>query len=147
MSIITCPNCGAKNRVDESRASGGKPICGRCKRELPVASSSEPLVLNDQTFDAAVKTAGDKPMLVDCWAAWCGPCRMLGPTMEQIAAESAGRWVIAKLNTDENPRTASRFKIDALPTMLVFRNGNMVDALVGLQPKAAIVERLLAHSV
>ena len=81
-------------------------------------------------------------MLVDCWAAWCGPCRMLAPTVDALAAESGGRYVVAKLDTDANPGTASRYWIDALPTLLIFRNGKVVDRLVGLQPKPAIAAKL-----
>jgi len=143
MAIVTCPNCGTKNRVDESRASDQKPICGKCKRELPdFSASSEPIVVTDQNFAATLNSAGDRPLLVDCWAAWCGPCRMLAPIVEEIAAESNGRYVIAKLNTDENPQTAAKFNISAIPTMLIFKNGKKVDEIVGLQSKPAIMQKL-----
>lgn len=143
--IVICPYCGAKNRVDESRATQ-RPICGRCKRELPVALSTEPIELTDANFDSIISSAGDKPVLVDCWAPWCGPCRMLAPTIEQLARESNGRWLITKLNTDENQKTAGRFNISAIPTMLIFRSGNKVEELVGLQPRAAIERELAKHA-
>src|SRR5688500_7117098 len=117
MPVLTCPKCGAKNRVDESRAAMQTSVCGQCRAELKLGSSAEPMALTDATFAGALAAAGDKPVLVDCWAPWCGPCRMLAPTIEQLAAESNGRWVIAKLNTDENPRTASQFNIASIPTM------------------------------
>jgi thioredoxin 2 len=139
MRIVVCPNCGANNRVDESRQA--MAICGRCKRELPIAAG-KPLVVTDETFASMLAEAGDKPVLVDCWAPWCGPCRLLEPIVEELAAESNGRWVIAKLNTDENHRRAAEYRIDAIPTMLIFKKGSLVDRLVGVQSKAGILERL-----
>src|SRR5688572_30372411 len=132
MAILTCPKCGAKNRVDESRMSSETPVCGRCKSPLGVGQNGKPLVLTDATFAGALAAAGAKPVLVDCWAPWCGPCRMLTPTIEQLAVESAGRWVIAKLNTDENQLTASQFNISSIPAMLIFKRGRLVDQLIGL---------------
>ncbi|MDQ3441821.1 MAG: thioredoxin [Planctomycetota bacterium] len=82
--------------------------------------------------------------MVDCWAPWCGPCRMLEPTIKQLAAESGGRYVVAKLNTDENQRIASQYRIDGIPTMLVFKDGQLVDKLVGLQSKQVIASRMAA---
>jgi len=143
MAIVICPNCGAKNRVDDSRAASQKAICGKCKRELPSSSAgSTPIVVTDVSFASTLAAAGDRPLLIDCWAPWCGPCRMLTPIVEELAAESAGRYVVAKLNTDENPRTAGQFNISAIPTMLIFKNGQLVDRLVGLQSKVNIVQRL-----
>jgi len=142
--VLTCPKCGAKNRVDEMRAQTMNPVCGRChtKLVLPDGAANHPIELSDSNFDTFLSSAGASPVLVDCWAPWCGPCRMLTPIIEQLAAESNGRYVIAKLNTDENPRTAGRFQIDAIPAMLIFRNGKLVDRIVGLQPKEAIRQRL-----
>jgi thioredoxin len=145
MDIVTCPNCGTKNRVDHSRARTAQPVCGKCGKPLPAPSASasggKPLVVTDASFATDVLGAG-VPVLVDCWAPWCGPCRMIAPTIDQLAAESAGRFVIAKLNTDENTRTAAEFRIDAIPTMLIFHRGQLVDRIVGLQPKPVIVSRL-----
>jgi thioredoxin len=144
--VITCPNCGAKNRVDETRARTMDPVCGRCKTKLPVpqADSSHPTELTDANFDAFLQSAGSNPVLVDCWAPWCGPCRMLTPIIDQLAAESNGRFIVAKLNTDQNPRIAGLFRIDAIPAMLIFKNAQLVDKLVGLQPKESIARRLEA---
>ena len=147
MAIVACPNCGTKNRVDENRARTLQPVCGKCGETLPAASAGgaggggKPLVVTDATFASDVLGAA-VPVLLDCWAPWCGPCRMIAPTIDQLAAESGGRFVIAKLNTDENPRTAGQFRIDAIPTMLIFYRGQLVDRIVGLQPKPAIVSRL-----
>lgn len=148
MSIVVCPNCGAKNRVDEQAAKTKRPICGRCKTplDLSAAASTHPVVVTDATFADAVLKAGPTPVLLDCWAPWCGPCRLIAPVMEELAGSSAGRYVVAKLNTDDNPRTAGQFQIDAIPTLLIFKGGKLVDRLVGLQPKPEIERRLAAHA-
>lgn len=143
-NVITCADCGTKNRVDPSRAARETPVCGRCGRALPVGSS-EPLVVTDATFERDVLGVGGVPVLVDCWAPWCGPCGMVAPTIHALAAEAGGRYVVAKLNTDDNPRTASAFRISSIPTLLIFRDGRLVDQLVGVQPKPVIAQRLARH--
>jgi thioredoxin len=96
----------------------------------------------DESFAQVLQSAGNKPVLVDCWAAWCGPCRMLAPTIEELGEEANGRWVVAKLNVDENPRVAGQFQIASIPTILLFKHGSLVDQIVGLQPKTALESRL-----
>ena len=149
MVIISCPACGAKNRVDPEKADTAQAKCGRCGTPLsvpagaaPTPDGGKPVVVTDATFEVEVLGVKGKPVLLDAWAPWCGPCLMLTPTLEQLARESNGKYKIAKLNTDENPRTASQFKISALPTMLLFKDGKLVDTLVGLQPKQAIASKL-----
>ena len=121
--------------------------CGKCGKPLqtpsngPLASAEKPLVVTDATFQTDVLGAPGV-VLLDCWAPWCGPCRMVGPIMEQLASESNGRYGIAKLNVDENPRTASQFQIQSIPTMLIFKGGKLIDRIIGAQPKQAIAERL-----
>jgi thioredoxin len=146
--LVTCPNCGAKNRVDEARAHAQQPVCGRCHTRLnvPGAQGGAPVELNEQRLDAFLRDAGGTPVLVDCWAPWCGPCRMLAPTIDQLAAESAGRYIIAKLNTDQNPAIAARYRIDGIPAMLIFKNSQLVDRIVGLYPKPEIEKRLNMHA-
>lgn len=144
MELVTCNNCGAKNRVDEGRLANSEARCGRCGEKLSATGSqdSTPVTITDQTFEREVVQATGRPVLVDCWAPWCGPCRMIAPVLDQLAAESAGRYRIAKLNVDENPQTAARFSIASIPTMLIFKNGKLIDRLIGAQPKQAIAERL-----
>jgi thioredoxin 2 len=146
MAIIRCPNCGTKNRVDESAARQMQPVCGKCGAALDVtaaaADSTKPITVTDATFAREVLDARGVPVLVDYWAEWCGPCRMVAPVLDELAAESQGRYRIAKLNVDENPLTAAQYNIRSIPTMLVFRDGTVVDRIVGAQPKQAIAARL-----
>lgn len=148
MTIVTCPNCGAKNRVDETRTDS-TPVCGKCKTPLATARSEDaghPVQFTDASLSRELQAAGDRPVLVDAWAAWCGPCRLIAPTIEQLARESNGRWVVGKLDVDANPMTAQRYRISSIPTLLIFKRGELVDTLVGLQPKQAIQARLETHA-
>ena len=94
--------------------------------------------LNENNFDKFVED--NKIVIIDCWAPWCGPCRRMGPIIEEVAEELAGKVGVAKLNTDENQGIAVRFQINAIPTLLVFKDNVLVDALVGLRPKESIIE-------
>ena len=137
---VRCPSCQAVNRVSKSKIQAGlSPKCGKCKELLSMAK--EPVIVADATFEEEVEKSS-LPVLLDCWAPWCGPCRMLAPTIEQLAEEKAGTIKVAKLNVDENPQTAMKFGIMSIPTMLIFKNGEVVDRLVGVQPKAAIEQKL-----
>lgn len=99
------------------------------------------LQLTDAAFDKDVLKS-DKPVLVDFWAPWCGPCRMLGPIVEELSKEYDGKVVVGKMNTDDNPGTASHYNISAIPTMLLFKGGQVVDQLVGVHSKGAIKAKL-----
>ncbi len=138
--IIRCPRCGVKNRVPLSRIQAG-PRCGKCKAPLS-AETSEPVVFTDMNFEDLIKTS--LPVLVDCWAPWCGPCRVIGPIIEELAKEFSGRALIGKLNVDENPITAQRFQIQSIPTLLFFKNGRIEDSIIGLVPGQEIRQRLAA---
>ncbi len=146
VDVLRCANCGTANRVPRDKlAKGLTPKCGRCKRALAPASAG-PLTVTDATFAADVERS-PLPVLVDAWAAWCGPCRMIAPAIDELAAELAGRVRVAKLNVDENPATARRFDIRSIPTLLVFAGGREVDRIVGAQSKQAIrarVDRVVA---
>lgn len=148
MAIVNCLNCGAKNRVDEAAAARSRPVCGRCGTMLGVeatasdADKGKPRIVTDKTFASDVLGRRGIPVLLDCWAEWCGPCRMIAPVLDELAAEANGRYLIAKLNVDENPTTAAQFNIRSIPTMLIFRDGALIDRIVGAQPKEAIAARL-----
>lgn len=150
MAIQTCPKCGTQNRVDENAASVSQPVCGKCGEKLPEVtapasgtSNAKPQVVTDASFaNDVVAASSSVPVLVDAWAPWCGPCRMIAPILDQLAAESEGRYKIAKLNVDENPQVAAQFQIRSIPTMLIFKNGQVVDQIVGAVPKQTIVARL-----
>ncbi len=103
------------------------------------------MTITDSNFSAEVESSA-LPILVDMWAPWCGPCRMLTPVLEQLASELKGRVRIGKLNVDENPASASRFNARSIPLLLVFKNGREVDRMVGALPKAEIQRRLLSHA-
>jgi len=151
MAIQACPKCGAKNRVDENAATVSQPVCGKCGEKLPEAeaagtANTKPQVVTDASFASDVVSASASlPVLVDAWAPWCGPCRMIAPVLDQLAAESGGRYKIVKLNVDENPRTSAQFQIRSIPTMLIFKNGQVVDQIVGAVPKPTIAARLAAQ--
>ena len=107
------------------------------------APPATPVVLTDSSFNAAI--ADSRPTLVDFWAPWCGPCRMVAPSVERLAREYAGRATVAKLNVDENQSTAMRFGIRGIPALLIFKNGQVVEELVGAQPYDVLNSRLTRH--
>jgi thioredoxin 2 len=138
--LICCPSCGATNRVPQDKVDQGlSPVCGRCK--TPLLPGGKPVTVTDATFSAEVERS-PLPVVLDMWAPWCGPCRMIAPVIDELASEMAGRVRFGKLNVDENPATAGRFRVSSIPTLLVLEGGQEVDRLVGVQPKAEIVRRL-----
>jgi len=136
--IMKCASCDAKNRIPVNRVKD-RPRCGRCRS--PLNLSPGPEKVTDKTFRHAV-IASQVPVLLDCWAPWCGPCRTIAPVLEELARDYSGRIKIAKLNVDENPETAARFGIRSIPTMLLFKGGREVNRLVGALPRAQIEQAL-----
>jgi len=133
--LLTCPQCGQRNRLRYDRL-GRAFRCGKCKATLRLPG--EPIdVTSDLIFDALISRS-ELPVLVDFWAPWCGPCKMVAPEIRKIAAEGAGQWVVAKVNTEESPALARKFRITAIPTMVLFKGGLEVARQAGAMPAPAI---------
>lgn len=132
-SVLTCKNCGAKNRI-HARARG-VPSCGKCGQALPWLVNA-----TDASFEP--EAAAAVTVVVDLWAPWCGPCRFVGPILEELSREYAGRLKVVKVNVDENPLIASRFEAYSIPTLVVLQNGRPVDRIVGALPKGPLTVRL-----
>lgn len=131
--ILACSKCKAKNRIPISRIDE-MPKCGKCGNALPVEIFSRPVNVTDSSFDREV-LASTLPVLVDCWAPWCGPCKAVGPVLDDLAVKYRARLKIAKLNVDDNPQIGSRYSISSIPTMFLVKNGRIIDTLVGALPK------------
>jgi thioredoxin 1 len=110
---------------------------------LLITQMGKAIELNDSNFDQMINS--DKPVLVDFWAEWCGPCKMIGPVVEELAGEYDGKAIIGKLNVDENPGVTARFGIRSIPTLLVFKDGQIVDKQVGAVPKSVLAQKLAAQ--
>ena len=141
--VVACSSCGAKNRVSLDSAVQRQPVCGKCRAELP-APAMDPVVVTDANFSQVVENS-PVPVLLDLWAAWCGPCRMIAPTIEMLARELAGKVLVGKLDVDANQRTAAKFGVQGIPTLLILKDGREVDRLVGVQSREAILARLNRH--
>ena len=136
LSILTCAKCGTKNKIRPSER--GAPHCGNCGEALPWLVNA-----TDDTFEVEAKAA--PAVVVDLWAPWCGPCRIVGPILEDLSREYAGRLKVVKVNVDENPVTAQRYQAFSIPTMVVIKNGRVVDRIVGAMPKGQLTIRLTPH--
>jgi thioredoxin 2 len=135
-AIIACPNCGTRNRLPV--VARGVPRCANCSTELPwIVSADAP------EFDGAIDA--DMPVLVDFWAAWCGPCRMIGPIVERVGRELAGRLKVVKLDVDAAPEVAARYDARSIPLLILFRDGEALDRLVGAVPERRLREWLDPH--
>jgi thioredoxin 2 len=133
MSIIGCPTCNARNRVGP--VAQGVPRCPRCKSTLPWVVDAD-----SDTF--AAETTASVPVVVDFWAAWCGPCRMIAPVLEDLAKTHSGHVKVVKVDVDANPGLAGRFGAQSIPLLVVIRDGQEIDRVVGALPRAALEQRL-----
>ena len=142
VEVISCAACGTANRVPRAKlAQGLRPRCGRCHAPLP--GDKHPVTVTDASL-ATIVAASPIPVLLDMWAPWCGPCRAVGPIVEQLAVELAGRIRVGKVNVDDNRQIAARFAVRSIPTLLILRGGQEIDRIVGAVPKPEIMRHLEA---
>ena len=139
---VSCALCGKKNRVPA--AATGIPHCGRCHAAMPWVADAD-----DKSFDeVAASTA--LPVLLDLWAPWCGPCKLVSPALEQIARDRAGQVKVVKVNIDEAPRVAQRFEVQAIPTLVLIHRGQVLDRQIGAAPESTLrawLDRALADGL
>ena len=141
--LVDCPGCGKRNRL-AFRTLGKETRCGHCKAALEVPGQTLH-VATDQQFESLV-TESRLPVLIDFWAEWCGPCKMLAPELEKVAARAQGQVLVAKVNTEWLQPTAAKFNITSIPTLALMREGLEVERLMGARPASDILgflERLL----
>lgn len=144
-TIIECDHCQQMNRVPLARLREA-PKCGKCGEPLPLGGG--PVQVTDANFEQILSTS-PVPVVVDFWAPWCGPCRMIGPALEKLASAMSRDVLIAKLNVDENPQTAARFKVRSIPMLVGFHDGQVLDTQVGALAPAALeswVRRVIAKA-
>ena len=133
--LVSCPQCGKRNRMAYDRL-GQTFRCGQCRNDL--SPPAEPVVVTGEAaFDALVGISS-WPVLTDFWASWCGPCKMVEPELVKVAHEGAGHWLIAKINTEDLPGLGQRFRVNAIPTLVLFKGGREIARQSGALPAPAI---------
>ena len=133
--LLACPQCGTRNRLAYEKL-GQAFRCGQCHLEL--LPPDEPVVVSSEAVFNALTSQSVLPVLVDFWAEWCGPCKMVAPELTKVAADGRRQWLVAKVNTEELPGPAQRFRISSIPTFVLFRAGHEVGRTSGAMPAAAI---------
>ena len=141
--VVVCPSCGQRNRLPYERLAQ-PPRCAQCA--TPLRLPAVPIEIADEDSFAALSGRSALPLLVDFWAPWCGPCKMVAPEIARVAAEAHGRWLVAKVNTEELPELARQHRVSAIPLLVLFRQGREVARQAGALPAAAIRQFVLPHA-
>lgn len=142
-TIVVCPKCEKLNRVALDKAMNASPTCGACKSELPLRDGVQDI--SSKALAKLLRSA-DRPVVVDFWAPWCGPCRAFAPTFKTAAGELGRQFIFAKLNTEEFPDAGQSFQIRGIPTLIVFNSGKEVDRQSGAMPLPMLKEYLSQHT-
>ena len=137
---VVCPNCGGINRLPSERL-GENPSCGKCHKSV---LDGVPVNLSSTSFDRFI-SKNDLPVVVDFWAAWCGPCKMMAPVFSQVASETATKFRFAKVDTEQAQDIAARYNIRSIPTMMMFRNGKEIDRVAGAMDQSGLKRWLSSH--
>lgn len=143
--IVACKHCGVKNRIPLKKQHL-QPRCGKCSKPVKVGTSAAPVKLGDADFQKFIHEA-ELPVMVDFFASTCGPCQALAPVIDNMAVRYLGKVIIAKVDTGTNPGTSAHYQIRGVPTLLFFKDGEMVDQVVGAPPEPALVDRLESLAV
>ncbi|MFO7557594.1 MAG: thioredoxin [Desulfobacterales bacterium] len=143
--FFRCAECGTRNKIPEAKI-GVRATCGKCKTEMNTEEllNDKPMVITAVNFNEKV-IKSPLPVLLDCWAPWCGPCKMMAPVMDELASEWKGRARVCKLEVDENPDVAARFRIQSIPTMIILDRGVEKETMIGALPKQQIKMKMAPY--